>query len=88
MHSTLRSVRSAIVRDPENAWATDQGWQPLYSANPDPRIVIVGKAPGCRAQLSGIPWNDPSGVTPRRWLGLTTGAFYNPRIVALLPMDF
>jgi uracil-DNA glycosylase len=88
MHPTLRSVRAAIVRDPDNVWATDQGWQPLYSAHPDARIVIVGQAPGRRAQLSGIPWDDASGVTLRRWLGLSTAAFYNPRNVALLPMDF
>jgi len=88
VHPTLRSVRSAIVRDPDNAWATEQGWQPLYSAHPDAKIVIVGQAPGRRAQLSGIPWDDPSGVTLRRWLGLPTAAFYDPRTVALLPMDF
>lgn len=88
MHPTLRSVRSAIVRDPDNAWATDHGWQPLYSAHEDAKIVIVGQAPGRRAQLSGIPWDDPSGVTLRRWLGLTNATFYDPRNVALLPMDF
>jgi uracil-DNA glycosylase len=88
MHPTLRSVRSAIVRDPANAWATDQGWKPLYSAHPDAKIVIVGQAPGRRAQLAGIPWDDPSGVTLRRWLGLSATAFYDPRKVALLPMDF
>ena len=88
MYPTLRSVRSAIVRDPDNAWATDQGWQPLYSAHGDAKVVIVGQAPGSRAQLSGIPWGDASGATLRRWLGLSTEAFYNPRNVALLPMDF
>ena len=88
MHQTLRSVRSAIVSDPDNAWATDQGWQPLYTAHRDARIVILGQAPGRRAQLSGIPWGDASGITLRRWLGLSTEAFYNPRNVALLPMDF
>jgi uracil-DNA glycosylase len=88
MHPTLRRVRSAIVRDPENAWATDQGWQPLYTAHEDARIVIIGQAPGRRAQLSGIPWDDPSGVTLRRWLGLPPAAIYDPRTVALLPMDF
>jgi len=88
MHPTLRSVRSAIVRDPDNAWATDQGWQPLYSAHPEAKIVIVGQAPGRRAQTSAVPWDDASGVTLRRWLGLSAEAFYDPRTVALLPMDF
>ena len=88
MHPTLRSVRSAIVRDPDNAWATDQGWPPLYSAHSDAKIVIVGQAPGRRAQLSGTPWDDASGVALRKWLRLSTAEFYNPRNVALLPMDF
>jgi uracil-DNA glycosylase len=48
----------------------------------------VGQAPGRRAQESGIPWDDPSGVTLRSWLGLTDAQFYDPAIVALLPMDF
>lgn len=88
VHNTLRAVRSAIVRDPANAWATEQGWQPLYSAHANAKVVIIGQAPGRRAQLSGIPWDDASGITLRRWLGLSTAAFYNPRTVALLPMDF
>lgn len=45
MLPTLRSVRSAIVRDPDDAWATDRGWQPLYSAHPEAKIVVVGQAP-------------------------------------------
>ncbi|WP_270886045.1 uracil-DNA glycosylase family protein [Pedococcus sp. 5OH_020] len=88
MSETLEKVKSAIITDPDNAWATDQGWQPLYSAHVDARVVIVGQAPGRRAQLSGIPWDDPSGVTLRGWLGLTAEEFYDPRNVALLPMDF
>ena len=35
------------------------------------RIVIIGQAPGRRVHESGVPWDDPSGVTLRNWLGLT-----------------
>lgn len=52
------------------------------------RIVIIGQAPGRRVHESGIPWDDPSGRTLRRWLGLTDEQFYDPSIVAIVPMGF
>jgi uracil-DNA glycosylase len=88
MRSTLDELRSAIISDPDNAWATGQGWQPLYAAHPQARLVIIGQAPGRRAQESGIAWDDASGETLRTWLGISTETFYDPRCVALLPMDF
>lgn len=77
-----------IVADPMNADYTDQGWQPVYSASPHSRIVIVGQAPGRVAQESGKPWNDISGQNLRRWLNVTEEQFYDPRLFALMPMDF
>ena len=47
-----------ILADPMNADYTDRGWQPVYSASPHSRIVIVGQAPGRVAQETGKPWND------------------------------
>ena len=40
------------------------------------------------AQESGIPWDDPSGRNLRSWMGITDEEFYNPEVVALVPMDF
>lgn len=77
-----------IVADPMNADYTDQGWQPVYSASPHSRIVIVGQAPGRVAQESGKPWNDVSGQNLRQWLNVTEEQFYDPRLFALMPMDF
>lgn len=37
---------------------------------------------------SGVPWNDPSGVTLRSWLGVTDEQFYDPTLVAIVPMGF
>ena len=37
---------------------------------------------------SGVPWDDPSGRTLRAWLGLSDEQFYDPDIVALVPMGF
>jgi uracil-DNA glycosylase len=37
---------------------------------------------------TGIAWNDPSGVRLRQWLGLDSAAFYDERLVAIVPMGF
>jgi uracil-DNA glycosylase len=86
--SQLDKIRTEITNDPSNAWATELGYEPLYSAAPTARVAIIGQAPGRAAQESGIAWNDPSGVRLRDWLGVTDEQFYDPAIVALLPMDF
>jgi len=85
---SFESVREAIVNDPENAWAQEHGYLPLYTAGPRARIAVVGQAPGRKAQESGIAWNDASGATLFSWLGVTETQFRNPDLFALLPMDF
>lgn len=37
---------------------------------------------------SGVPWDDPSGVRLRSWLGVDRPTFYDPDRLALLPMGF
>jgi uracil-DNA glycosylase len=84
----LDRIRSQIVSDPENAWATAVHYEPIYVADPAARIVVIGQAPGRRAQESGVPWNDASGARLIRWLGVDDATFRDPRLFALLPMDF
>jgi uracil-DNA glycosylase len=50
--------------------------------------MIVGQAPGTRVHASGIPFDDPSGVRLRAWLGMTPDEFYDESRVAILPMGF
>lgn len=88
MASTLDLIRAEIAADPSNAWAAELGWEPLYSVASGARIVLVGQAPGRKAQESGKPWNDASGVKLRSWLGVTDEQFYDPDLFAILPMDF
>ncbi|MDX6276256.1 MAG: hypothetical protein QOJ72_384 [Nocardioidaceae bacterium] len=88
MSDALAEIRARIIEDPANAWAKELGWAPLYTAAPTSRIAIIGQAPGRRAQESGIPWDDPSGVKLRDWLGVSDEEFYDPARIALLPMDF
>ncbi len=62
--------------------------RPVVQVGTQARVVIIGQAPGRRVHESGIPWDDPSGQTLRRWLNLTDEQFYDPNTVALVPMGF
>lgn len=64
------------------------GPRPVVQAGGAARIVVIGQAPGRRVHESGIPWDDPSGVRLRDWLGVDVEQFYDPDIVALVPMGF
>lgn len=52
------------------------------------RILVASQAPGNRAHQSGRPFQDPSGMRLRDWLGLDETAFYDPDLVAIVPMGF
>lgn len=88
MGDALDEIYQAIIDDPMNAEMTAKGYVPVYTASSHSRIVIVGQAPGRRAQESMKPWNDASGVLLRSWLGVTDEQFYDPDLIALIPMDF
>ena len=88
MPDELEAIRAEIAGDPSNAEQAALGWAPLFTASATARIVIIGQAPGRRAQASGIPWDDPSGDKLRDWLGVTAEQFYDPALIALMPMDF
>ena len=51
-------------------------------------ILIAGQAPGRRVHESGLPFDDASGDRLRSWMGLDRGQFYDPALVAFLPMGF
>ncbi len=74
--------------DNENTSLSKKGYEPIFSGSSESKIVIIGQAPGIKAQESKIPWNDKSGEALRSWLGLTNEEFYDEKIVALIPMDF
>ena len=84
----LSEIYDELVADPSNSSYASAGLLPLYSVSPLARIAIIGQAPGKRAQESGIPWDDRSGVTLRGWLGVSDEQFYDADLFALLPMDF
>lgn len=59
---------------------------PVIQARKTARLLIVGQAPGRKAQLTGMPWNDPSGDRLREWLKMDRATFYDPAQVAIIPM--
>lgn len=66
----------------------DEGPRPIVQASSTARIVLIGQAPGRRVHESGVPWDDPSGRTLRKWLRLTDEQFYDPEVLAIVPMGF
>jgi uracil-DNA glycosylase len=61
---------------------------PVCVLSPAARIVICGQAPGIRVHDTGLPFNDPSGVRLRDWLGVDRETFYDPGKFAIVPMGF
>jgi len=64
------------------------GVRPVFQLHPKAEILIAGQAPGRKVHESGIPFDDASGNHLREWLGISYEIFYNPEIVAILPMAF
>jgi len=62
--------------------------RPVVQLHPAARLLIAGQAPGRKVHASGVPFDDASGDRLRDWLGVTREVFYNPELVALLPMGF
>ena len=52
------------------------------------RVLVASQAPGMRAHLSGRPFDDPSGVRLRDWMGVDEETFWDRRNVAVVPMGF
>lgn len=86
--STLSDLDQQLRLDPANRHYTDQGIFPLYSAPATARLLIIGQAPGQRAQDTHIMWHDQSGQRLRQWLNVSDDFFYHSGQIAVLPMDF
>ena len=62
------------------------GPRPIHQLHARARILVTSQAPGTKAHLSGIPFEDASGERLRDWLGLEKARFYDPTQLAILPM--
>lgn len=61
------------------------GPKPILQGALSARLLIIGQAPGTKAHMSGIPWDDQSGKRLREWTGLSDEQFYDPEKVAIVP---
>lgn len=84
----IDKIRKEIQNDPSNEKFKSLGYKPLFVAHENASIVIVGQAPGIKAQTAGIAWKDESGNRLMEWLGIDEKTFRDETKIALLPMDF
>ena len=85
---TLSKIYTSINNHLSNKAFLEKGYLPIYTVSATAKIVIIGQAPGRKAQETGIPWKDVSGDNLRAWLGINKETFYDSSYLALIPMDF
>lgn len=86
--NALDKLRHEIEADKENEIFTKKGYAPLYVASETAKLVIVGHAPGLKAQEAQLAWGDISGERLMDWLGISEKLFRDERKISFLPMDF
>lgn len=85
---TIESIRKAIMQDADNLEFTKKGWFPIFMANPQAKLLIIGQAPGIKTQEKNQSFMDKSGNKLREWMGVTDETFYHSGKIAVLPLDF
>jgi uracil-DNA glycosylase len=58
----------------------------VFRVSATARVLIIGQAPGTKVHVTGVPWNDPSGVRLRSWLAMEPSVFYDVTRIAIVPM--
>ncbi len=84
---TFEQLQERLKADPRNESYTERGISPILQVSSEAKILIIGQAPGQKAEESQIPFHDKSGETLRTWMGVDVATFYSKKI-AILPMDF
>jgi uracil-DNA glycosylase len=84
LDALVKEVRSCRVCEAE----LPLGPNPILQAKRSAKILIIGQAPGIKVHTSGIPWDDPSGKRLREWMNVDAEVFYNPSMIAIIPMGF
>ena len=88
MDREFEQLKKDIMLDVDNKVYSDKGIEPLFSAPRTAKILIIGQAPGIKAQESRIFFNDKSGGKLREWMGIDNELFYNSGLIGVVPMDF
>ena len=60
----------------------------VVRVRPETRILICGQAPGRLVHETGLPFNDPSGVRLRQWMGVDRETFYGRPEIGVAAMAF
>ncbi len=84
----LKKIKEKIIEDAQNKEYTKNNLMPIYEVNSRSKILVIGQAPGIKAQTSETTWKDKSGDRLRDWLGVSNEEFYNVDLFGLMPMDF
>ena len=77
-----------VIRQCDECEDLPMGPRPILAAKEEAKILILGQAPGRAVHESGKPWDDPSGERLREWMGIDRETFYDPTIVAIVPLGF
>jgi len=80
----LQRIRACTVCESE----LPCGANPIVQFSELSKIVLVSQAPGKIAHDKNVPYQDPSGRTLRRWLGVDEEQFYKADNFAILPIGF
>ncbi|HHT99273.1 MAG TPA: uracil-DNA glycosylase family protein [Acholeplasma sp.] len=83
-----KRIQLDIMNDPMNKSYTDRGLKPLFLVNENSKILIIGQAPGTKAEQGAMTWNDLSGDKLRSWLDVSKETFYDVNVFGQMPMDF
>lgn len=73
---TMTSIYEAIKADSDNQVFTTEGIEPLCQVNPTAKVLLIGQAPGLKAQEKQKLFQDPSGDRLREWLGVDEQFFF------------
>ena len=74
----LREINScrACIEAPKGAPLPHEP-RPVLRASKTAKLAVFGQAPGNLVHQTGKPFNDPSGVRLRDWMGVTDEEFYD-----------
>jgi len=84
----LKSLLSEVSRCRLCASSLPLGPNPVLQCSVSARILLAGQAPGKKVHHTGVPFDDPSGIRLRDWLGVSREVFYDATAIAILPMGF
>ena len=82
--AACRVCRDAPLGGPDKALPHEP--RPVVVLSRTARVLIASQAPGLRVHETGLPFNDASGNRLRDWMGVTREQFYDPSLIAIMPM--